>query len=83
MRKKSIGPNDLEEIRKALGVVSVYGQHLRAMVKGLAVKTYLKNIAHLLDVDKGQSWTAPVITVMSLLTAVREPTKTMQVRWGF
>lgn len=62
LRKKSIGPNDLEEIKKALGVVSVYGRHLRAMVKGRAIKTYLKNIAHLLDVDKGQSWTAPVIT---------------------
>ena len=32
------------------------------MVKSLAIKMYLKNIVHLLDVDKGQSWTVPVIT---------------------
>jgi hypothetical protein len=52
---RSIGHNNLEEIKAGLEAVSVYGRHLRAMVKGPAIKMHLKTIAHLLDVDKGQS----------------------------
>jgi hypothetical protein len=57
MANSRLTVSDLEFVKKRLQTVRIMGRSLRAMVSGAAIEKYLQNIAHLLEVDNGESWT--------------------------